>query len=53
MRGARSPIMQTLLFAILAYLVANNFSLFKVVALMFGSIVLYISAMSIPLLKYD
>lgn len=48
MRGARSPIMQTLLFAILAYLVANNFSLFKVVALMFGSIVLYISAMSIP-----
>lgn len=48
MRGARSPIMQTLLFSILAYLVANKFSLFKVVALMFGAIVLYVSAMSIP-----
>ena len=48
MRGARSPIMQTLLFGVLAYLVANKFSVSKIIALMFGVVVLYVSAMNIP-----
>ena len=48
MRGARSPIMQTLLFGVLAYLVANKFSVSKIIALMFGAVVLYVSAMNIP-----
>lgn len=48
MRGARSPIMLTLLISILAFLVANNFSIVKIIALMIGSVLLYVGAMNIP-----
>lgn len=48
MRGARSPIMLTILISILAFLVANKFSIVKIIALMIGSVLLYVGAINIP-----
>lgn len=48
MRGARSPIMLTILISILAFLVANKFAIVKIIALMIGSVLLYVGAMNIP-----